>query len=508
MRFAETARRYEVAQHATATRETVSSPLIRMLAHQIRVLSRQFGDDELDVEWAAFMRRLRRIMRELVATPLPPATPMLRLGETVDYLADLLEHLTPAYDTALIARASLCISAIEDLSRAEDNPFGNLVSEILSTANPESSALLVKPPHHDEIGQWLAARHPHSRTITEFEISKLLGLECLVVAGPSLWFPAHLLSAPRAQTICFVHYDAVADRPQPTGLLSGSTRSPGITIRATPVQLSSTDEELDATFISSTVDWAALARLAESRPRSFGEQVSVQANLFLLAGGYAVYLEAEDGPRIDVVSDLDGDAKPRLRGEPTRLIEPGSYIVLRSEGGSGDYIPEIADALLGKSARSYRELQRLWKSALRRTVAEKTRARVDRDLKGLGIASPNLRYRMWSGSLRSEKPEDFRILMDYLGLGDQKDRIWKAMGHLADAHLRAGQEVRKRLEAKMLQSEPGAILKSGRIDVRLEGMDAGTLSVVRVERRSPDQVTLDEDQVRVMFKVEADLWQG
>jgi len=31
---------------------------------------------------------------------------------------------------------------------------------------------------------------------------------------------------------------------------------------------------------------------------------------------------------------------------------------------------------------------------------------------------------------------------------------------------------------------------------------------VRVERRAPDQITLDEDQLRVMFKVEADLWQG
>lgn len=508
MRFVSTAHRYEIAQRATATRETVSSPLIRKLANEIRRLSRHFGDEEVDVEWAAFLRRLRRTMRELVATPLSPKSPALRLEETCDYLSELLLQLSPAYDSATVAQASLCVTAIRDLSQSGENPFGDLVMEVLLTASSTSSALLIKSPHFEEISRWLADNHLNARTITEFEVPKIQGLDCLVVAGPSLWFPVHLLSAPPAETICFVHYDAVTDRPQPTQLLAGSHRPPGTSIRTAAIQRVSADDDLDAGFIASTVDWDALARLPANHSQSVGDQEAVPAKLFLLAGGFAVYLEAGDGPRIDVVSELERGSKPRLRGEPTRTIEPGNYIVLRSEGGSGDYIPGIADALLGRSANGYRELQRLWKSELRKAVVEKSNSRVERELKVLGIRSPNLRYRMWSGSLRSEKPEDFRILMDYIGLGDQKDRIWNAMGQLADAHLRAGQEVRKRLEEKLLSSDPDAMVRSGRLDVRLDGMDAGTLSVVRVERRAPDQTTLNEDQLRVMFKVDADLWQG
>lgn len=507
MSFAETAHLYKIVHRATATRETVSSPPISTLAIQIRKLARHFGDDEVDAEWATFLRRLRRIMREIVGTPLPPATPALRLEVTGEYLSEIIRRLTPAYNAATVAQASLCVTAIRDLSRYKENPFGDLISEILSTASPTSSAVLIKSPHLEEISQWLAAHHPNARLITEYEVPRLQGLDCLVVAGPSIWFPVHLLSAPRAETTCFVHYDAVSDRQQSTHLLDGSHAPPGTSIRSSEVLSVSADEKLDARFIESTVDWAALAQLSASGPRPVGEQEAVSANLFLLAGGFAVYLEAGDGPRIDVVSELDSDT-PRLRGELTRSIEPGSYIVLRSEGGSGDYIPEIADALLGKSAREYRDLQWLWKSSLRKVVAAKSNAQVERELKKLGIRSPNLRYRIWSGSLRSEKPEDFRILMEYIGLGEQKDRIWNAMGQLAEAHQRAGHEVRRRLEEKLLSSDSNAILRSGRLDVRLDGMDAGTLSVVRVERRAPGQTTLDEDLLRVMFKVEADLWQG
>jgi hypothetical protein len=98
--------------------------------------------------------------------------------------------------------------------------------------------------------------------------------------------------------------------------------------------------------------------------------------------------------------------------------------------------------------------------------------------------------------------------MEYIGLGDQKDQIWNAMGELADKHQSAGHKVRELLEAKLLNTDQNEIVRTGRLDVRLDDMDAGALSVVRVERKSPHQNLLSEDQLRVIFKVEADLWQG
>jgi hypothetical protein len=197
-----------------------------------------------------------------------------------------------------------------------------------------------------------------------------------------------------------------------------------------------------------------------------------------------------------------------LRSERTRAIAAGDFIVLRSEGGSGDYIPGVADKRMGRRARELRGLQTLWKEALRGQIRAKGFSQVDREVRALGISSPNLRYRISRNSLRSRNPSDFRILMEYVGLGDRASEIWSGMGEIFDAHLRAGQDVRKLLEEAVLATDTEHLVQTGRVNVRLPTMDAGTLSVVRVDGRSPELVQVDEDDLRVMVQVEADLWQG
>lgn len=508
MRFSETARTYEVSRRATATRETVASPLVRRLAGEVRRLSRALrvlDDDEL---WTAVIRRLRRSLRELGSTPLCPGSAPFGLTTSVDYLRALVMQAQGNYADGLVARAELCVSALADLSHDAANPFGDLVLEILTTGDLSQSALLVKTPYLDDVARWLDRTASAVPLVTEAELSRLTAIETLVVAGPSYWFANHVLTAPRAEAICVVHYDALCDQQRPAQLFSGSHRSPGTPIRSASVGEAREHDSVDVDILVPTVDWNALTRVSGGRRRSADDVDAVLANLFLLADGHAVYLEASEGPTIDVVTDLEPGGTPRLRSQKTRAIEPGDYIVLRSQGGSGDYIPSIADALLGKRATPLRSAQARWKDALRETVRAKGFARVERDLRSLGVTSPNLRYRLWRNSLRSRDPNDFRILLEYIRLGDEAAALWTAMGEIFEAHLRAGQEVRKLLEKAVLTTDTEQLVRSGRIDVRLAEMDAGTLSLVRIEARSPETLAVDEDDLRVMTKVEPDLWQG
>src|SRR5260370_19588530 len=98
--------------------------------------------------------------------------------------------------------------------------------------------------------------------------------------------------------------------------------------------------------------------------------------------------------------------------------------------------------------------------------------------------------------------------MHYIGLGDRSEEIWVAMEQLFDAHLGAGQDVRRLLEEAVVASDSERLLETGRADVRLHEIDAGALSVLRVEYSAPETAVVDEDELRVLIHVDPDLWPG
>ncbi len=508
MSFTEAVEVYQVAVRAVATRETIDAPLARRFAGEVRRLSRamnDFNDDEL---WKAVIRRARRTLRELASTPLAPADPVFDLGSCVEHLASLVGQARNNYPSTLVARGDLCVAALAELSHDNTNRFGDLIVEVLLIGDVSMSGLLVQTPHLDAVRRWLLKSASGVRLLTAGEAARLSALESLVVAGPSYWFPPYILSAPRAESICFIHYAFLRDQESHTRMFTGSNGSIGTAIRSRSPMSLPTEDEIEVGLLVPTIDWETLARVSGGHRSSNDDDIEeVPANLFLLADGYSVYLEASDGPTIDVV-DLEAEARPRLRSEQTRAVGPGDFIVLRSEGGTGDYIPTIADSLLGNRAVLLRAMQRRWKTALRSMIREQGFSRVDRDLRDLGVSSPNLRYRLWRNSLRSRDPKDFRVLLEYIGLGDEAGGIWSAMGEIFEAHVRAGQDVRKLLEEAVIATDPERLIQTGRVDVRLSEMEAGTLSVLRVEGRAPETVMVDEDNLRVMMKVEPDLWQG
>ncbi len=428
MTFTDTALAYEVAVRATATRETVDEPYVRRLALAVRRLSQSISEFEDDQLLLPMIRRLRRSLRELGSTPLSPGSQVFALGASVKYLSSLVGQARDNYPDSLIARADLCVEALTGLSDQTANPFGDLVAEILSTGDPERSALLVKTRYMEEVAYWLKRAAPGTLLVDATKAARLTGIDTLVAAGPSYCFPPHVVTAPRAETICFVHYKVFRDRERSSHVFGGLYGTPGAVIRAAHLSVPSGDDQIEPEFLAASVDWDALERASGRHRRSAHDVEAVRANLFLLADGHAVYLEADDGPTVELVDGLEPGSTPRLRSEQTRSIRPGNYIVLRSEGGSGDYIPGVADSLLGKRASHLRLEQMRWKQALGEKIRERGIERVEQDLRALGISSPNLRYRLWRNSIRSRKPNDFRILMKYVGLGGAgvpKRGCWK-----------------------------------------------------------------------------------
>jgi len=512
MNFVETVEVHEVALIAVATRETVPSPVTKQLSHFVRELSTLVKDLEDDIHWISFVRRCRRTLRDLITTPIAPNRSTLDVQGTTIVLEELLARCRGGYPAEMIEAAEYCILAIGELTIDASNPLGERTCEILETGNPKNSGVLVLTRHLDATKSWLANKSPKTRLFMTAEFPEMEKLESLVILGPSCWFPSFVLGAPRAESIAVVHFDWLRDHPLERNLLAGDHASVGIEVsnafRADAVAPLDEEDEMDAELLLPKVDWDRLAKDSAGIGKVSGDAHQyIEARLYLLAGGFGVYLEAIGESSIDSV-ELEGGSEPRLRRKSTLHVSRGDYVVLRSFGGSGDYIVDIADVDLGRSASQLRSLQREWKSRLGEKVEDLGLGLVEYQLKRLGIVSPNVRYRLLRQSIKSQKSDDFRILMEYIGLGDRAEKFWAAMNEIHSAHIRAGHQARSLLEAAVLDADLTQLRQTGHINVSLSEIDVGALGVFRVEDGSPTTQIVEEEDVRKLIKLEDDLWQG
>jgi len=204
-------------------------------------------------------------------------------------------------------------------------------------------------------------------------------------------------------------------------------------------------------------------------------------------------------------------AEKELRQIPTRSSEPGTYLVTR-EGGEGDYMPAIADWLLGRQAAALRAAQRQWKSLLQELVDRLGLRDVVRLLEDAGsprATEVNARRLASDGSIRTQNYHDFHAIMSVIGLEAEAEDLWNQMALIDQAHLRAGQRVRALLEREILRADTHELERRGWMDYDVAEIEGeGALRVARVEARAPETVQVSGRTTRQPFPVERDLWQG
>ena len=181
-------------------------------------------------------------------------------------------------------------------------------------------------------------------------------------------------------------------------------------------------------------------------------------------------------------------------------------ILLRRERGGGDFIEELADKLLDSDAELLRDAQRSWKQELRKKVASRGIMGVKRDLSNLGIGALNIRYWMSPSSIQTKSFDDFQILMNYIGTGEQTDDLWYKMDRISRAHQSAGQQIRLMLVDQVRKADLSSIRRDGLMDFQLAYEDAGVLTAFRVQAKAPELEEIYENRLREPFKVERDLW--
>ena len=469
--------------------------------------------DEDDYYWSFFLKRLRRYRFELCAAPLPFNYPSIYLPKNFEALESHLDKCDLLYPAGYGKTAHELLSLVYKLVDSADNPMMDLINTREAFGHDER-ILVIKEPHMVPAVEKLLAIHPMMRDISIKVPSQLRGPECyarMIVIGPTRWFPEYVYHAPRSSNISVLHYDWIMDRLEPDQVFLSEPdeeetagESPGIGGRAIVVEGSLSPEEL-----LPRVDWNQIVSSLPGASPVDVKQEDIKAKLFLLEGGMAVFLDAEEGAS-SIVIDLEEEDESQIKRTPVSDIRHGVFVLLRTEGG-GDYIIPLADRILGEEAQRLRKMQKLWKSLLRDALMSTSLSEVVFDLRKNGSTlanETNIRNWMSYRSIRTHDYKDFAAIMRLTGLGDNTQNYWKGMGMIDSSHRKAGRIIRKMLLKLVLTSELNELERSGRITFELPGVDSASMTAFRVVDISPEFSTVPAYRIANPFELDVELWQG
>jgi len=495
--FAETAAAYETA--ATATVYSVSSEAGPMaLLSQAHTRLRNLvsnGDDDL----APVAEIVRYARYRLATNVLPPAHDSMGIKALADELSDYLEQMdggTPAHGTTYAAFAALA-----DLLGREITSLAMDTIELLGMAMPEDRMLVLAHRQHvSATSDYLGERGMPTAVTCSSELRLTHQPSVVVCVGPHQFFPAAVWAAARTDTICFVQYP-LGRSVAPTGGLFGPAgglqtpkfRSSGAT---TPVEDSSD-------FVTPYEGLLAAGDRVVARRHHLGAD-TVDAQLLLLEGGYAVWTEVTDGSWMWSV-DFTEPSLPVITPATVVSVSIGSHVIFRDQGATRDLVRAIADSRHG--AARYREVQRKWKENLRSAIVRAGGyGAAAHEIRLLGATVVNLRSWTNDRSIRPHSRTGFAATCRFVGLDSESDEIWGALTAIKKAHLKAGQSIRKLLEQALIADGGQKLLADGYQHLEVEGL--GRLSAYRVVHKHPEHHLVNADVIDEPFVAEERGWQG
>jgi CRP-like cAMP-binding protein len=500
---------YRIAGEVTFDRTVVNDTELRGFSLGLRNFIFRLGDDREDSFWRPIVARLRRVRWEFATVPLPLSHPDLGLAESAEYVSAKLrgcERVFPEH-----AKAARTLTAqLAMLARRHSDRLGESVRALCSQSGP-GAIVLLRERHVRAVEHHLAAETGDAVIVASELDGSIETFEWAIAVGPSSWFPRQVFAAPKARRVSVVQFDWLRDPVlEPAIFISpaGGARS---SLAGLPAYsgTQSGGGSMEPHELVPLTDWPAIASSTGAISAEVEERGdAIDAYLLVLASDQAIYLEAEEGSRAYVVEVTEGK---ELHQVPTRSIEPGRCLVTRV-GGEGDYVGEIADALLGDEAERLRREQLQWTEALRALIEAEGLSAVCRQLRaaGSGRASP-ANVRRWASekSIRTASFDDFLAIMRVGGLEAEADSLWSDMGMIDQAHLRAGQRVRTLLNREIQQGDTRQLERRGWQDYEIEEIEGeGALRVARVEARATNPVRISRRRARRLIAVERDLWQG
>lgn len=481
---------YALASRAEVLRTVIDDEPVDAFTLVSRKLEAFLGPAAHDEPWFSALAPIRRARWLVHTVPLPTDHAGLALGQLAAETARGTTRLAAGGSDELRHWFGETAGALQ---RLVDEPAGALAAAVVEMledgADPTATVVLMNMAHCRPVQDFLAGRElPVAAVLPPASLRDRPAHASQLIIGASKIFPDWLFTAPRAELITVVQRASARDRDEVPSMLPSGGMKPRRIAGARSARLH------PAAFVVEPppVNWSNL-RPDEERDRPD----SVRARALLLADNHTVLLEASDGATVFTVHP-QAAAGEIISRVPTSTVEPGDYLLLRSDFGAEDVIVQLADKVLGGRAFTLRGQQAHWKNALRQAVHRDGARTAERRLHELGCTANNLGRWLSADGIRTQRQQDFRAICLYSGLTEATAMtLWQAMGEIRSAHVRAGQQLRELLERQLEKTDLDPLHAHGRLAVHLPDVDAGALVIYRVDAKDESTLMVHPRRLRV-----------
>lgn len=503
---------FDVVRDAKILVHHVRDDRFRDFSNSLQDLIIELGDQSSDPfsAWYDIIRFLKRVRFVLTTSPLSP-TQAIALSDPPEGWPDGVLNRFKATHPNLRPFLEEAVGLLGALPEGTTE-LGEALERHVSHATGSFAVVTKNASVAAETQSALGMDAEPIRVVTHRELRSLRTFDQLMVLGPIGWYPDHLRASPRAlETHVLVHpwiRDKYVVEPV-LGDLGGTSKrvSPPVEVRTRDDVYKTEREPIDLSdlvpgYTSSEVSEIGRSRSAQRSRRAPDSDVPVSVRVFILASGHLIFLPSDSDAR-RAAGYIDEDGNLEVGQVPVSSLGPDTYLLVRT-GESGDYVEQVANQLLLANREDFGPLrsdQRVWKERLRREVSVDGPSRIAGALRNLGIdyASPG-NVRRWCSMENIGLGDDgkFRILLRYLDLEDRAENIIRSTHRLRAAHQAAGAHIREQLLEQADHIDTRSLEREGSVEVELEGVDAGTLMLTRIEQVGDEELEVAHSEVGVL----------
>ena len=478
--------------------------------HQnISLLFKTIGEGENDEFWSPIVSSLKRFRFDISAAPISKKILSEKARILYGRLHPKVYYCTNVYGLELAGILHQLAEQALELSGAPETNLLDFLATLVSKHRANNSAIAICDsrliPQVEETVQEI----PQLATceiVCPLNLKESKCYSSIFVVGAPKWFPEYVFSAPRSTELHIIKHKWISGNWKPELILVSPYKSHGKTSQ--PLEITDESPELikhDPEELIPRINVQSILdnALEQSVKLMNSDEDVVLAKLLLLENDWAVFLEAEDNSSVDII-DLDEEATNRVRRANIREVQPGVFILLRTEGG-GDYIVPVADRIMGTFKEKARSDQKRWKALLREYVKKVGISKALIDLRSLGsnrATNLNLAHWMSFRGIKTESYDDFLAIMKLIGLERDAKSYWDTMGRIRNAHTRAGFTIRSMLLDLVNKSDMNKLKHYGKMDFELAEQGAGSLSAFRVIEVAKETVEVIQWRIGEPFRTE------